>query len=188
MVENKVVKNNQAHNNFNQKGSDGEKSPLIEKVIKIKRISKTTKGGRTLRFSALVVVGDSKGHYGYASGKKNEASEAIRKALSLASKKMHFIKIDKKNLSIESEVVGRFSSTEVFLRPARLGTGIIAGGPVRAILESAGVVNVVSKIRGARKNKKNILEATHRAILELNKRSAKKEEEMRNGITSINKS
>lgn len=129
-----------------------------ERVVAINRVSKTVKGGRHMRFSAVVVVGDGKGKFGFGTGKAMEVPDAIKKALEAAKKNMfrvHMVKGD----TIPHEVEGIFGATKVFLKPAPEGTGIIAGGPVRAILELAGVKNIYSKVYGARRPI-NILRAT----------------------------
>ncbi len=120
-----------------------------EKVVKISRVSKTVKGGKRMRFTALVVIGDGKGKYGYGLGKSIEVPEAIKKAIASARKNLFKVQITK-NGSITHPVMGRFGATKVFLKPAPEGTGLIAGGAVRAILELAGVKNVYSKIYGSR--------------------------------------
>lgn len=129
-----------------------------ERVVKIRRVSKTVKGGRHMRFSALVVIGDGKGKYGYGTGKSNEVPEAIKKALEDAKVGMYRLPIVK-NGTIPHTVVGKFGATQVFLKPAPDGTGIIAGGPVRAVLELAGVKNIYSKVYGSR-SPINIIKAT----------------------------
>ena len=120
-----------------------------ERVVHINRISKTVQGGKHVRFSALVVVGDQKGRYGFALSKSGEVPDAIKKGLEKARKNMKGIQIVKGD-TIAHDVEGNFGSTKVVLKPARPGTGIVAGGPVRAILELAGVKNVVSKVYGSR--------------------------------------
>lgn len=136
-----------------------------ERVVSINRVSKTVKGGRRLRFAAVVVVGDGKGKFGYGTGKALEVPDAIKKALEAAKKNMfrvHMVKGD----TIPHEVEGIFGATKVFLKPAPEGTGIIAGGPVRAILELAGVKNIYSKVYGARRPI-NILRATTEGLTSL---------------------
>ncbi len=136
-----------------------------ERVVAINRVSKTVKGGRRLRFAAVVVVGDGKGKFGYGTGKAAEVPDAIKKALEAAKKNMfrvHMVKGD----TIPHEVEGIFGATKVFLKPAPEGTGIIAGGPVRAILELAGVKNIYSKVYGARRPI-NILRATTEGLVAL---------------------
>jgi len=120
-----------------------------ERVVHINRISKTVQGGKHVRFSALVVVGDQKGRYGFALAKSGEVPDAIKKGLEKARKNMKGVQIVKGD-TIAHDVEGNFGSTKVVLKPARPGTGIVAGGPVRAILELAGVKNVVSKVYGSR--------------------------------------
>lgn len=140
-----------------------QEKQYMEQVIAINRVSKTVKGGRKMRFSAVVVVGDGKGKFGYGTGKAAEVPDAIKKALEAAKKNMirvHMVKGD----TIPHEVEGIFGATKVFLKPAPEGTGIVAGGPVRAILELAGVRNIYSKVYGARKPI-NILRATAAGIL-----------------------
>ena len=134
-----------------------------ERVVAINRVSKTVKGGRKMRFSAVVVVGDGKGKFGFGTGKAAEVPDAIKKALEAAKKnliRVHMVKGD----TIPHEVEGIFGATKVFLKPAPEGTGIVAGGPVRAILELAGVKNIYSKVYGARKPI-NILRATAAGLL-----------------------
>lgn len=120
-----------------------------ERVVRISRISKTVKGGRRMRFSALVVIGDGKGKYGYGTGKSTEVPEAIKKALEVAKAHMYRLPIVKGD-TIPHVIVGQFGACKVFLKPAPEGTGIVAGGSVRAVLELAGVKNIYSKIYGSR--------------------------------------
>ena len=131
----------------------------LERVVSINRISKTTAGGKNMRFSALVVIGDGKGKYSFASAKSGEVPDAIKKSLDQAKKHLYSIKIAKGG-TLTHEVEGTFGATRVVLKPARPGTGIIAGGPVRAILELAGIKNVVSKVYGSR-TAVNVIRATH---------------------------
>lgn len=126
-----------------------EPKEFEERVVTINRVSKTVKGGRRMKFTALVVIGDGKGRYGFGTGKAGEVPDAIKKASEAAKKNVYKIHISKGD-SISHEVVGKFGACRVFLKPAREGTGIIAGGPVRAILELAGVKNVCSKVYGSR--------------------------------------
>ena len=120
-----------------------------EKVVAINRICKTVKGGRKMRFSALVVVGDKKGYVGFGTGKAAEVPDAIKKALEAARKNLYKVPMIKGD-TIPHEIYGEFGSSKVFLGPANEGTGIIAGGPVRAVLELAGVRNIRSKVYGSR--------------------------------------
>lgn len=121
-----------------------------EVVVDINRIAKTVKGGRRMRFSALVVIGNKKGKFGFGTGKAAEVPDAIKKALEAAKRNTFEIHIVKKGSTIAHETVGNFGACHVFIKPAPEGTGIIAGGPVRAILELAGIRNVTSKVYGSR--------------------------------------
>lgn len=133
------------------------KSDFIEHVVKIYRVAKVVKGGRRFSFSAVVVVGDGKGQVGAAMGKAAEVPEAIRKAIEKARKSM--IKVPVVNTTVPHDVVGRADSARVLLKPASLGTGIVAGGPVRAVLEAAGYRNILSKSLGSN-NATNVVWAT----------------------------
>ena len=133
-----------------------------ERVVFINRVSKTVKGGRRMKFTALVVVGDRKGQYGYALSKAAEVPDAIKKATEAARKKLYKIHLVKGN-TIAHEIVGKFGACSVLLKPAPEGTGVIAGGPVRAILELAGVQNVCSKVYGSRAPI-NIIRATNQGL------------------------
>ena len=132
-----------------RKFKDEKKDDMEERVVFINRVSKTVKGGRRMKFTALVVVGDHKGHYGFALSKAAEVPDAIKKASEAARKKLYSLHLVKGN-TISHEVVGKYGACSVYLKPAPEGTGIIAGGPVRAILELAGVQNVCSKVYGSR--------------------------------------
>ena len=131
-------------------GRGEEVKEFEEVVVDINRIAKTVKGGRKMRFSALVVIGNKKGKFGYGTGKAAEVPDAIKKALEAAKRNTFEIHIEKKGATIAHETIGNFGACHVFLKPAPEGTGIIAGGPVRAILELAGVRNVTSKVYGSR--------------------------------------
>ena len=150
-----------------------EPKEFEERVVFINRVSKTVKGGRRMKFTALVVIGDHKGRYGFALAKAAEVPDAIKKASEAAKKNIHNIHLVKGN-TIAHEVVGKFGACNVYLRPAPEGTGVIAGGPVRAILELAGVQNVCSKVYGSRAPI-NIIRATNQGLSNLKSYKAMKE-------------
>ena len=131
---------------------------LQEKVVTIKRVTKVVKGGRTFRFSALVVVGDGAGHVGVGIGKAMEIPNAIQKGIEDAKKNLIFVERNEAD-SIYHEFYGEFGSARVLLKPAKEGTGVIAGGPARAVLELAGIRNIRTKSLGSN-NKKNVVNAT----------------------------
>ena len=137
---------------------DARQLELNDKVVAIKRVSKTVKGGRTMRFAALVVVGDGNGRVGVGTGKSAEVPEAIRKGKEDAVKNIVEIPVDENN-SIPHDVIGKFGSASVLLKRASQGTGVIAGGPARAILELAGIKNIRTKSLGSN-NKQNVVLAT----------------------------
>ncbi len=137
---------------------------LKDKVVYINRVAKVVKGGKRFSFSAMAVVGDGQGYVGIGKGKAAEVPEAIRKAIDHAKKSL--IKIPLKNTTIPYEVTGRYGAEEVLLKPAVEGTGIIAGGPVRAMMEMAGVQNVLSKSLGSG-NPSNVVKATLEAFKQL---------------------
>ena len=134
---------------------------FIEKLVKLNRTSKTVKGGRRMSFSALTVVGDQKGRVGFGFGKANDVSEAIRKSIDKA--KRNLITVPLKNGTIPHDVQAEYKSSSVLLRPACSGTGIIAGGPVRAVMEAVGVTDVLSKSLGSNSSV-NVERATFEAI------------------------
>ena len=144
---------------------DASQFELEDKVVAIKRVSKTVKGGRNMRFSALVVVGDKNGHVGAGMGKAAEVPEAIRKGKEAAAKNLIAIPLDE-NQSIPHDFLGKFGSATVLLKKAPEGTGIIAGGPARAVLELAGVKNVRTKSLGSN-NKTNVVLATLEGLTQL---------------------
>jgi small subunit ribosomal protein S5 len=137
---------------------------FVEKLVKLNRTAKVVKGGRRFSFSALTVIGDRKGKVGYGFGKANDVSEAIRKSIDKAKRSM--VKLPIKNGTIPHEVTGLFKASHVLLKPARSGTGIIAGGPVRAIMEAGGVTDVLSKSIGA-SSQYNVVKATFNCISKL---------------------
>lgn len=144
---------------------DASQLELNDKVVAIKRVSKTVKGGRTMRFSALVVVGDGNGHVGAGLGKAGEVPEAIRKGKEAAIKNLVEIPRDENN-SIPHDFLGEFGSASVLLKRAPEGTGIIAGGPVRSVVELAGIKNIRTKSLGSN-NKTNVVLATIEGLLKL---------------------
>ena len=144
---------------------DANQVELNDRVVAIKRVSKTVKGGRTMRFSALVVVGDGNGHVGAGLGKAGEVPEAIRKGKEAAVKNMVAVPIDE-NASIPHDLTGKFGSASVLLKRAVEGTGVIAGGPARAVLELAGIKNIHSKSLGSN-NKTNVVLATIEGLTKL---------------------
>ena len=144
---------------------DASSLELEDKVVSIKRVTKVVKGGRNFRFTALVVVGDKNGHVGAGLGKAAEIPEAIRKGKEDAIKKLIHVPIDE-NGSVPHDFIGKFGSASVLMKKSPEGTGIIAGGPARAVLELAGFKNIRTKSLGSR-NKQNVVLATIEGLKEL---------------------
>ncbi len=134
--------------NRNKRDDSGSRDNFTEKLVKLNRTAKVVKGGRRFSFSALTVVGDRAGNVGYGFGKANDVSEAIRKSIDKAKRNM--VRLPSKNGTVPHDVVGEFKATKVMIKPACPGSGIIAGGPVRAIMEAGGVTDVLSKCVGSR--------------------------------------
>jgi small subunit ribosomal protein S5 len=172
IVENEQTPNEQPSKkqNFKNKGDRKERAPRKEasefdkRVVSVRRVTKVVKGGRTLRFSALVVVGDGKGRVGLGIGKSKDVSSAIEKATTIAKRNVKLIPIV--DGTIPHETVGKFSATNILLLPARQGTGVIAGGSARAVIELAGVKDIVTKTHGS-SNKINCVKATMNGLLSL---------------------
>ncbi|MCZ7592590.1 MAG: 30S ribosomal protein S5 [Kiritimatiellae bacterium] len=151
----------------NRDNNDAGKSGIQERVIHVNRCAKVVKGGRRFSFSALVVVGDRERHVGYALGKANEVADAIRKATESAKRNMFSVTM--KDRTIPHEIETRFSGARVFMRPASEGTGVIAGGGMRTVLELAGIRDVLAKSMGST-NALNVVRATVKALQSLQSR------------------
>ena len=143
---------------------DTEENQLIDKVVHISRVAKVVKGGRRFSFSAIVVVGDGEGSVGYGLGKAGEVPEAIRKGVEKAKKTM--IKVPLSEGTVPFKVIGKYGAGRVMLKPASEGTGVIAGGAVRAVLEAVGVQNILTKCMGTN-NPHNVVKATIQALQQL---------------------
>lgn len=141
---------------------------MVDKVVHINRVTKVVKGGKNFSFSALVVVGDGKGRVGYGSGKAKEVPSAIKKGIEIAKKNM--IPISLNGTTIPHQALGHYGAGRVLLKPASAGTGVIAGGPVRAILESAGIQDILTKSLGTA-NPHNVVKATFDALRQLKNES-----------------
>lgn len=152
-----------------KENSGAAKDGIEERVIHVNRCAKVVKGGRRFSFSALIVVGDRNGHVGYALGKANEVADAIRKGTDLAKRSM--FPVTMKDRTIPHEIESRYGGAKVFMRPASPGTGVIAGGGMRAVIELSGIRDVLAKSMGST-NPLNVIRATVKALQALQSREA----------------
>ncbi|MEG1751766.1 MAG: 30S ribosomal protein S5 [Clostridia bacterium] len=160
MEDNKIKKDSRPRREFQRR----EDSEFDKKLVNVRRVTKVVKGGRTMRFSALVVIGDHKGHVGIGTGKANEVPAAVEKATQTAKKNLKTISIV--NGTIPHETVGKYGTSKVLLLPAKEGNGVIAGGSARVVLELSGIKDITTKIHGST-NKINCVKATINGLLSL---------------------